>query len=167
MQTIFNCEQQEYENWCWAAVSASVYDYLYPHARMKQCEVASKVLSNECCVQPLPDPLNAAASLEDAFQSIHVAQSLQGEPIAFQEVRAHLDNALPVCVRIQWRGQDRGHFVIIIGYGVAKSGEEWIDLADPFFGYMCVPYSWFRNSYQEIGRWDESFLIHAPVRPTP
>jgi Papain-like cysteine protease AvrRpt2 len=163
MQTIFELDWQEHQNWCWAAVSASVRRYLHPDGALKQCEIASELLPRQCCVEPLPEDLDATALLQDALTKVEVLKPPIGGPMQFEDLKAQLDSSLPVCARIQWVGQNRGHFVTIIGYGVASSGVEWIDIADPFFGYLCVPYDWFRDSYQELGTWSDSFLVQAPA----
>jgi hypothetical protein len=170
MASFFINEEQEYDNWCWAAVSANVYRYFHPEAPKRQCEIAKEFLTlqqvanaDECCSENLPTALNQVEKVQDTLKSIRVLKKI-AEPLQFEDLQKQIDASLPVCARIQWPEQGRAHVVVIIGYGVTASGEEWVDIADPFAGYLCVPYEWFRDCYLDLGgEWTHSFLLKKPA----
>lgn len=163
MRNIFEVQEQQELNWCWAAVTSSVHRYFTPHPPLGQCQIATATLGGNCCVQPVPDDLNSPHSLEDVLINFGAHAVLEHNPLSFQDLKKQIDNSLPVCAYIQWPGgPDRGHFVVLIGYGLT-GGVEWVDVADPFHGYQCVPYKVFRLAYQGIGTWAYTYRLQPPI----
>ena len=81
----FSIQRQEHSEWCWAAVAVSVERFFDPHSKLKQCEVANKVLPKAhppiplppsdcgCCCHCCCDPrsCNKPAELERALKEIY------------------------------------------------------------------------------------------------
>jgi hypothetical protein len=63
-------------------------------------------------------------------------------------------------VRIQWIDDQRGHFVMICGYSVSASGEQWVDVADPYWGNSILSYPQLVSSYLDAGKWSDSYLVN-------
>jgi hypothetical protein len=161
MENVFEDEPQEEFNWCWAAVTASVRSYLMPDKPMKQCEIATAILNKDCCSEPLPTALDVSHTLGDVLTQFAPATE-EARALSFDEVKKQIDASLPICAYIEWPGgRDCGHFIVLIGYGEADG--KWIDVADPFFGYQCLPFESLRTAYQGIGSWTYSYLIKAPA----
>ncbi len=161
MPDSFQMEQQSEPNWCWAAVSVSVKHYFFPGSIIEQCDLANRVLGETtCCDVPLPAGLDRSAHLEDALTDVSVSYKiLPGVAMTFDAIRAQINNSFPVCARIGWTGQNRGHFVAVCGFGVSATGEHWVDIADPFFGNSTIPYDEFVQAYQGDGEWTDTFMI--------
>jgi hypothetical protein len=168
MATGFKIETQEKLNWCWAAVAATVSHYFFPDQPLQQVDIAKSVLHlaagidcnapGSACDQPAP--------LEQAFGAVEVlaGRSLGMRPpssgtLLFHKVQAQIDAGKPVCVRVQWFDETRGHFVMISGYSISDSGEEWVDVADPYYEDSTIPYEQFVHAYLDAGAWTNTYLL--------
>ena len=157
MASEFEIATQEQHNWCWAAVGMSIDRYFSPDSTMKQCEVAERVVGTGCCGNP--ENCNRAAGLEQALKAVKRLKAvLVGGILTFGEVRERIDTGLPVCARIGWPEEGRGHFVVIFGYSTSSQGE-WVHIADPFFLDSTIPYEQFVSSYLDAGAWTDTFLV--------
>jgi Papain-like cysteine protease AvrRpt2 len=162
MAKSFQMEPQEHPDWCWAAVCQSIECY-FSGSLPKQCEIADTVLGKKnCCTEPL----DTAAHLEVGLKRLGALQeTMPGVALSFNEIYTQIvRNSLPVCVRIGWHGQNRGHFVVIWGCPVTASGEQWLQVADPFYGYSIMRYEEFVHSYLHAGEWTDTFLVKKPVK---
>ena len=160
MGDTFPIEHQIAHNWCWAAVAVSVHHYLSPDTNLRQCELASRLLNHDprCCEDPVPDDLDRPQQLDDALTAAKIVNHPK-PPLNFREIREQIDAGLPVCARIGWIGQNSGHAVVICGCPVSANGEQWVDIADPFFPNSTIRLDEFSNSYEGAGEWAESFLV--------
>jgi len=165
MANSFQIKQQTYTRWCWAAVSVSTKLYFSPDSPLTQCNLAARVTGDDrCCEVPLPSELNRSELLQTALTDASVPyQTLPDTALPFDDIRTQINESLPVCARIGWPGQDAGHFVVVYGFGVSPSGEQWVDVADPFNGYWSMPYNDFTHSYQGDGQWTDTFLTQPPI----
>ena len=169
MASSFQIETQERLNWCWAAVAATVSHYFFPTLSTTQCTIAKQVLQppgGDCCSDGLISPCDQAAELETALSAVNTLtgqslndQTLSGKIITFGAVRQQIDSGRPVCARIQWFGEQRGHFVMISGYSLGQSGEQWVDIADPYYDDSILPYDQFVSAYLDAGEWSDTYLV--------
>lgn len=152
----FPMQQQQESNWCWAAVSVSVDHYFSPQSSSTQCQVAAIVTGLNCCGGF--DDCDLPEHLEDALQAVNITPVIQ-PPLTFDEVRQQIDAGQPVCVRIGWPDQLRGHFVVLCGYRELTTGEQLVSVADPFYPGSIVDFDEFNSNYQGGGQWTDSYLI--------
>jgi hypothetical protein len=157
-------KQPQDSNWCWAAVGVSVNDYFLPGSALRQCELATHILNDPGCCGTPPTGLDKTAYLQDVLRRLSVLREppQAGIALAFEDIRTQIDASLPVCVRIGWPDQSRGHFVVICGYAVSASGEQWVDIADPYFENSTTSYNDFVHAYQGNGEWTDTFLLKEP-----
>lgn len=157
MAETFQMEHQEHDQWCWAAVSLSVDRYFSPTSRMTQCAIAQQVLGVRGCSNV--EACNKPAKLQDALKSIH---RLKGKPTAgpmsFEEIQKCLDAGRPVCLRIGWESGG-GHFVMLCGYRLSRSGIRLVDVEDPLYRSTTVIYEDFISSYRSSGQWTASYPV--------
>ena len=124
-------QQQEEEEWCWAAVAVSVDHYFKPSSTWTQEELAANVTAKDpnCNSKPdCPEPLQAALAALERLDGAPKTDSL-----SFDDVKAAIDKGLPLCVRIGWSGGG-AHFVAIDGAGAGPGGQSQVRVKDPFFG---------------------------------
>jgi Papain-like cysteine protease AvrRpt2 len=159
--------QREGKNsgWCWAAVGVSIAKYFSPKSDWTQCKLAEKVLRRaDCCADPVPPGCNQAQKLEDALTAVNALRQPLTQSAPFKQIRAEIDSGLPLCAGLEWHDKlgDKagGHFVVICGYSVSAAGDQWLEVADPFYGNSTVPYDQFRTEYRHSGIWQETFLVH-------
>ncbi len=168
-------QTQQGQFWCWAAVAVSVDHYVDAGSSKTQCEVARSVVAanpgpagqktpqvacNNDPVSDMPETLQDA--LGDASGVGRLGSVLAGEALDFADIQAQVrlpSPALPVCVRIGWRGGG-GHFVAIDG-AVVSRGAQWVHVVDPAQTFQDAwwPYDIFRFNYQGIGQWTDTFLV--------
>jgi hypothetical protein len=159
----FPLDKQLHDKWCWAAVTASVDRYLNPNSTLDQCKIAEQVLGRSCC--PDGEACNQVESLDNALSKFNRLEGTASNfALSFTEIRQIIDARMPVCVRIGWQGGG-GHFVVISGYRVTKSGRELLEIADPLFPSSILSYHDFVTSYQNVeqsdggGQWTHTFLV--------
>ena len=155
----FPMEQQQQTEWCWDAVTVSVERYFKPGSKLTQKNFAKKIFGQ---------PLNQGWYLDKALEAIQKLDRVIGQPLTFQEVRAQLDQNLPVCVRIAW---DTGgfHCVVISGYDTS-GGIPRVHVSDPKVQDSNVEiwdYESFLSTYDPRyaqieaaeGVWDETYVV--------
>jgi Papain-like cysteine protease AvrRpt2 len=150
----FQMQTQQEDEWCWAAVSASVERYFQPESYVTQCEIASQVIAANCCTQP--GLYDEPAMLQDALGVIKRLRAVTGR-LMFDELQAEIDACRPVCIRIAWDG-GAAHFVTLTGYRVLDSGVRTVDVADPFYPDSTQDFDLFPQYYHGGGVWTATFL---------
>ncbi|HTR34698.1 MAG TPA: papain-like cysteine protease family protein [Bryobacteraceae bacterium] len=154
----FQMQPQLESNWCWAAVSVSVERYFAPQSSLSQCQLAGKLLGrNDCCLGSAA--CNQPEFLEDALDKAGRPPSDIKPPLGFDDIRQQIDAGKPVCARIAWDGGPRGHFVVICGYHQLPTGEQLVDVADPFYSGSTVDFQEFATAYQGSGQWTDAYLV--------
>ena len=167
MSSQFQIEKQCKTEWCWAAVAATIARYFYrEREKLSQCVIAKAVLpdSGDCCSDN-PNTCNDPYWLGDVLTTLceNLNRPFEDQPfdgaISFQKVKDEIDAGNPVCVRIQWFDEPRGHFVIIRGYSVSQEPLNWVHVADPLYEDSIVPYEEFSNNYLEAGQWTFTHVL--------
>jgi hypothetical protein len=154
----FLLQYQQFSNWCWAAVSASVSGYFSPPGT-NQCSIASAELGKTCC-GPTNPACNVPWYLDRALSRVGHYRSIVNSSVPFGQVRTEISAPVssPVCCRIEWV-LGGAHFVSATGYRVAGDGTEYLDINDPFFGPTTISFSAFKSSYRSQGdSWTHTYL---------
>lgn len=171
-QIPFIQQHQQRSELCWIAVAVSVKRHFDPTSQMRQCELAKALLgiTGPCCTDPdgVLAPCNKPGRLEVALGSVqHLAPTSRaapnpnnnGQPMAFADVQQQIDRNLPVCIFIQWPGEDIGHFILISGY-LESAGKQYLWVNDPLYGSGPKPYQQVVSNYHsEHGTWQCSYLL--------
>ena len=159
----FQMQEQEADQWCWAAVAVSVANFIKPNPDLCQCKLAARAfgIPGGCSGTPPPAACNRPLGLIRALNelSLHSGDPIVG-PISFDHVRDTIDSGWPVPVRIVWDDNPgNAHFVVITGYSVATSGAPCVQVDDPFYGRSLVDYDTFVTSYHGSGSWERTYRI--------
>lgn len=157
----FQVQSQEMDNWCWAAVTSSVVEYLDPRqaGAWTQCAVASAELAKSCCVTPRPDPCDQTNTLDGPLNRVgHLRQSVISGYIGARAIATELDADLPVPIRVQWPSRG-GHFLSI--RGIKKVGDVTsLHLTDPIFGFSTIDGNLLvHGGYQNNGSWSHTYVV--------
>jgi peptidase C39-like protein len=159
----FVMQQEEQDNWCWAAVAASVGDYYAAQETWEQCEVANlELLRDDCCGDGAAGPCNVYGYLASALNRVHCLQNWQiAVRVAFAVVVGEINAGRPVCVRVAWRGGG-AHFVVITGYDDPDPNVARVLIQDPYFQHQDIAWSDFLNVYRPVntqpGDWTDTYL---------
>lgn len=168
----FHMEVQEQDNWCWAAVAASLKNWRLPagSARVTQCEVVSMVREAAACAN------RAAFNLPDKLQlALDELEISNGPPRArararFDVIQREIDRDRPVCARVLWdsdgnRRAEGAHFVVIAGYEDSGADQRIlvfdpaVDPPGPEPRISEWSYAKFRTQYREIGVWVDTYYV--------
>ncbi len=153
-------EKQQKTHWCWAAVAQSVARYYMPDKAWTQCGIVKTALNlDSCCDHPdTNEECDRDEHLEDALDAIGCKYEAVEHALPFEQVRSEIDADRPVCARIEWPDRT-GHFVIISGYRVMKSGRHQVMVQDPQRGASWRGYVGFQKAYRLTGRWTATFMM--------
>ncbi len=157
-------QPQEQTRWCWAAVSTSVSLFYSPAATWTQCSVANATLQRaDCCGNGAADPgkCNRDWYLDRALNATDNLDRVEPRPLVFDEVKEQIANDAVIGTRVAWRGGG-GHFQTIVGWLVAGSGVEYIEISDPIYLDIQMVFSQFATHYQWGGDWTHSYLTRRP-----
>jgi len=146
--------------WCWAAVSASVADF-YGGNSWTQCSIAGAELNLACCGDPTAAaPCNKPYYLQRALTRVgHLANWTSGN-VDISTLKQEIGGSRPLCCRIEWAnsGGD-GHFVTLTGWSIDDTGIEYVDVEDPFSGFVQLPKKKFESGYYNSGdQWTHSYF---------
>lgn len=159
----FTMEEQELDQWCWAAVGVSVNNYIAPDPALSQGDLATRVLRvpGGCNGNAVSPACDKPASLTDVLNVLHRqgGDPILG-PVSFAQIRQAIDAGWPIPVRIVWDDNaGNAHFVVISGYTVSPSGAPLVQVDDPFYGKSIVDYNTFVSSYHGSGQWERTYRV--------
>ncbi|WP_018261982.1 papain-like cysteine protease family protein [Methylobacterium sp. WSM2598] len=159
----FGIEQQEQDNWCWAAVGVSIEHFYAGARRRTQCALACTALGRQdCCADGGSDTTKCDKPwyLDRVLKIVGHLEDTTAQPLTFAQVQARIDAGSVVGCRIGWYGGG-GHFVAVIGY-LTQDGRTYLDIADPIWMETQVAYDEFPSLYRSGGDWTHSYLT-APT----
>ena|SRR5271165_3658663 len=156
----FTMQQQEADQWCWAAVGVSVNNYIAPHSTLTQSQLAAKVLGG-CNGDPGSPNCDQPASMTQVLNAVHrQAADPVLAPISFAQIRQTIDSGWPIPVRIVWDDNPgNAHFVVISGYAISRSGVPLVQVDDPFYDRSIVDYDTFVSNYLCSGQWERTYKV--------
>jgi len=165
----FSLPSQIHSEWCWLAVAAGVARYVNREIRPtydepSQCELASRFVEGrngekfECCTKGTVRDCNQQGAVSDVLQRIGLAVRVFDRPLTFKEIRSIIGKRLPVIVRIGWRPDDSGHFVVIYGCRTVM-GQQVVAVRDPLYPDTYWDYHYFVHHYRRTGRWTHTIRL--------
>jgi Papain-like cysteine protease AvrRpt2 len=168
---VFDMQQQLESEWCWAAVTASLSNFLAAASPMTQCQVANKFLkqtgpATDCCQNPGAPACNQANSLSNALQAAGWLQCYHPFHLPPDIIRNLINTGKPLPILINWRDSNGefggGHFIVITGVGPDDPkghGETMIAVEDPLNGPSFLPYKVLAKTYKGDGFWMYSYVL--------
>jgi hypothetical protein len=155
----FAVQRQLQDQWCWAAVSASIARH-YGAAKWTQCAVVNEELEQtDCCHNGATPDCNQPWYLDRALRRVGALKKVEsGRPRDLKKVRREIDANRPVCVRIGWGGGG-GHFITVEGY---RGDGGLVAVEDPWYGTSDVSVGLLEGGYQGSGRWTHTYYTRSP-----
>jgi Papain-like cysteine protease AvrRpt2 len=158
----FKVSHQKKDQWCWAAVASSVANYYHPGSGCTQCEVASKKFKVDCSsdktgicdkMLELDEALALTGNLKESISAV----------LDTDKITAELQKKHPVCIRVYWREDSGGHFLVITGvYQDSSDGSDHLILSDPIYNDSdCLKSKLVNGFYQHQGQWTDTYLTEA------
>jgi hypothetical protein len=155
----FSVQTQIQTQWCWAAVSTSVAIF-FGSTKWTQCQVAADELHPlDCCGADASTGCNKAWSLDGALSRVGHFDRMDASSAPFPDVQTEINSGRPLGCRIQWSGNTGAHFVALGGWSTAPDGTEYVDVHDPYYGFVQKTYNDFLSSYRSSGDdWTHSYF---------
>jgi hypothetical protein len=161
----FAMQHQCQSEWCWAATTVSVSAFYDPHTSWTQCGLvnAEKGLTT-CCSNGSSDDCNMPHRLDRSLKRASVLDHKQDGPAGSDVIRQEITAGRPLALRVGWESEG-GHFAAIVGF--KSAGEQWVAIADPWFGAWDGPVSTLtRGKYQGSGTWSDTYFTRPqPIQP--
>ena len=165
----FQIEEQQHNNWCWAAVAVSVSHYFSAKSEWCQCRLVSRIAKRRnlkvagcgTCqkTKGVPEKCNFPWYLDEALRIVRRVRGKLTGPLSFSAIKKRIKEQLPIPVRITW-GAGGAHFVVLSGCETSSAGNKWVDVEDPFVGSSTWLYEEFKSNYQySQGRWTATFPV--------
>jgi hypothetical protein len=153
----FAIQNQRLDNWCWAAVAASVAGFFTPGNPWTQCKIASTLLNASCCSDPAPNPpCNDTFYLDRALQLVgHLGSTMKSGAANLSELQTQISNSRPLCAYIDWGNGGDGHFITVSGYDLATAEVRADDPDGATQTWMS--YTKACNAYPGGGSWNYSY----------
>jgi hypothetical protein len=167
VDNIFEIQPQIGANWCWAAVTASVFDFY--GGLVTQCELADQFTSTaanvSCCDSPLPGVCDHPDSTQDALNGLGILEQHHKRPLTLAEVTGQIDIGRPVALYIKWAGGG-AHAIVISGYVVTNAGATLLIVEDPGNGssQTLLDIGVLTSNYGGSGTWDMSHTTQPPAQ---
>jgi Papain-like cysteine protease AvrRpt2 len=157
-------EQQKNDQWCWAAVTGSVFNFLQ-NASITQEEVVCRVLNNPACsTQPTPSECDRPSLLDIALPQICPCNLSTQGVLPFSDLQDQIDNhshPVPIALEFATRLGSVVHYCLIKGCNEAAGGQEII-LLDPAHmnaGECHISYVDLCDGAVLGATWIQSFVI--------
>jgi hypothetical protein len=167
----FDMQLQLQSEWCWAAVTASLSEFLTPASPMTQCQVANQFLKKssppiDCCQNPDAPACNQSNSLSNVLQATGWLGCYHPFHLPPDVIRNLINKGKPLPILINWRdGNGKfsgGHFIVITGVGPdhpTGHGDTMIAVEDPLNGPSLLPYNVLTKTYKGDGYWMYSYVL--------
>ena len=153
----YSRQQQAQQNWCWAAVSASIWTYYGRPPAWTQCDIVNAELGQStCCANGSSTACDQPWYLDKALTRVGCYQGPGVAPLPLMDCQSEICNSKrPVGVRIQWAGGG-GHFVVLTGIGAESS--PLLVVEDPWYGTSFVTHAVLSSSYKGLGSWSHTYF---------
>jgi hypothetical protein len=160
----FKMQPQEQPQWCWAACTASAFDYY--GGMVSQCTLADRFSKpgpeGSCCVTPAIG--NFPHDVDDPLIFLGLLQELVKQPLGIDAVKSLVNANRPIIAYIKWSGGG-AHVIAITGYVTTSSGNQMLIVEDPGGGSQTlIDIVTLTNQYGSAGTgsWTKSYLTKPP-----
>ena len=161
---------QAQTQWCWAAVSVSVFRFFNDLRWPDQCKLVNDVFSGilageDCCQGGDSEDCDIGWDIAQVLRSKgHLAERMDN-PVGFDVLSRELDiNGAPVVIRVEFDDGLSDHFMAIVGCSVDASGERIVQIADPGCAngnYSIHEFDDFPSNYRPGMVWRNTYCTKA------
>jgi hypothetical protein len=148
----FGVQRQQHTEWCWAAVTSSLIQFMIPDRPASQRQVVTHTIK-KAPAQSLKD-LNKPWDITDAAKHMGLADSTRYGNVSRDTMREMVNEGLPIPIQINWRNNARkngalgnGHYVVVNSIGEEAKGQTLIQIEDPLVGKLSLTWDELKNDY--------------------
>jgi hypothetical protein len=163
----FSIEQQEHDQWCWAAVALSLCNFYGDDSWPEQCDLVNDIFapirgSTDCCQDGDTLPCNMSWSLSIVLNTVHhLALPIRGV-VTFDDLTQEIEvGQRPVAARFMFSDLLTAHFIVLVGCAKTPDGKQWVKVADPSLAtgnITSIEYSTLLSDYRPGATWNESYF---------
>ncbi len=135
-------QPQTKEQWCWAAVSASIINY-YEDTNFKDCNIASSAFNINCCTNSsVCNQQNSISFIGNVIERNSFASSkVMPGIVSKKRLIREIDEGDPLILRVE--SHFGGHFIVVSGYIIYEdtiTGNQMMKvmIKDPMWGYFHI-----------------------------
>jgi hypothetical protein len=159
-----NMEKQKNDQWCWAAVTSSVFPTFQDGSISQEDVVCQMLINQDCRSSPTPDICDVPFPLETAIRKMCKCTVRIGRVLSFAQIQAQIDNArrpLPIGITFSTQFGSVLHYCLIKGCNTVDGGQEVIvlDPAQADGGESHIPYAALCDGSAIGAPWTDSFVL--------
>jgi hypothetical protein len=149
----FRIQRQQQTEWCWAAVTSSMMEFMAPERAASQSEVASNTL--KAATVASPEELNRQADITKAARTMGLEEGTRYGNVSRDTMRWLVNEGTPIPIQINWRNNARkngslggGHYLVINAIGEEAKGQTPVYVEDPWVGEkLTLTWDELKNDY--------------------
>lgn len=148
----FGVQRQQETEWCWAAVTSSLMQFMVPDRSASQSDVVTHTFK-KAFVQA-PENLNQPWDITDAAKTMGLEDGTRYGNVSRNTMRDMVNEGVPIPIQINWRRNARkngvlgdGHYVVVHNIGEEAKGQTMIQVEDPWAGKLNLTWDELKNDY--------------------
>jgi hypothetical protein len=152
--------QPDNVQWCWAAVAVCIHNYWTMYdgtSTWNQCELVGGMLSQPCCVDPVPDSCNKTGKVDKALTHLGNPFASDGKLTAPALKKRLMAEGKRTPIAALTTPPSGPHAVVLCGYKTYWNRPLHVRVGDPLYGI-----TWFSFPEFEGEGWTHSYVT-APV----
>lgn len=167
----FRLQRQQQTEWCWAAVTSSMIEFMAPERAASQSEVVTSTLADEAD-KPVEE-LNRPEDITKAAKTMGMEEGTRYGNVSRDTMRWLVNEGTPIPIQINWRNQARkngslgsGHYLVVNAIGEEAKGETPVYIEDPWVGEkMTLSWDELKNDYP--GKANQNLYQHKDRQKCP
>ncbi len=148
----FGVQRQQQTQWCWAAVTSSMMQFMAPERAASQSEVVTNTIKTATAGSP--DDLNRPWDIAEAAKTMGLEDGTRYGNVSRDTMRGMVNEGVPVPIQINWRNKARkngslgdGHYVVVNAIGEEAKGRTLVQIEDPLVGKLNLTWDELKNDY--------------------
>lgn len=167
----FRVQRQQQSEWCWAAVTSSMMEFLTPERAASQTEVVAHTLHKTSAQSA--EELNRPEDITKAAQTMGLDEGTRYGNVSRDTMCWLVNAGTPVPIQINWRNHARkngslgsGHYLVVNAIGNDAKGATPVEVEDPWVGQkLTLTWDELKNDYP--GKANQHLYQHKDRQQCP
>jgi len=151
-------QHQEYNNWCWAAVTVSVANFYSKKDTWKQCNLANQSFNRTDCCN------GSGCNKDHTFDAaLRLTRNYRDQvpPLPFEDIMKEINTGRPIVIRLMPRVGEIGHAVVITGYNNDHPDKPKIKIQNPDYWFSSDTVCDFDTFPESLGLFAETLWSYC------
>lgn len=149
----FQLQRQQQTEWCWAAVTSSMMEFMAPERAASQSEVVAHTL--KAAKAESSEELNRPEDITKAAKTMGMEEGTRYGNVSRDTMRWLVNEGTPIPIQINWRNNARkngslgsGHYLVVNAIGDEAKGNTPVQIEDPWVGEkLTLNWDELKNDY--------------------